>query len=98
MEPEIRLEDDEPTKSRAADFDKMAWFSENVLPHEPALRAWLHSHFPTLSENDDVVQESLVRLWQSQQSSQLTNAKSYLFKIARNITFDLFRRERATPV
>ena len=99
MEPEIRLEEDGSAESlAAADFDKVAWFSEKVLPHEPALRAWLRSHFPTLSENDDVVQESLVRLWQAQKPSRLTNAKSYLFKIARNVTFDLFRRERAAPM
>jgi RNA polymerase sigma factor (sigma-70 family) len=97
MKPsEIRVEAEPPPSP--TEFNRSVWFSENVLPHESALRAWLQSHFPTLAESDDVVQESFVRLWQAKKPDRLSNAKSYLFKIARNITFDLFRRERSNPI
>lgn len=87
-----------PPNHSSEDFKNTAWFSEEVLPHEPALRAWLRSHFPSLSESDDVVQESFARLLRAKERSTVTNAKSYLFTVARNITFDLFRRERLAPV
>lgn len=74
------------------------WFAEEILPHEPALRAWLRVRFPSLSESDDIVQESYFRLIRTQAHRKVANAKSYLFMIARNVAFDLFRRNRATPM
>ena len=74
------------------------WFNEEVLPHEPALRSWLRVRFPFLSESDDVVQESYVRIIRARQRREVTNTKSYLFMVARNVVVDLFRRNRATPL
>src|SRR5690606_33637740 len=70
------------------------WFAEAVQPHEPALRAFLHAHFPALKETDDLVQESYVRLLKAHDAHRITNAKSFLFTTARNLALDLFRRNQ----
>ncbi len=38
------------------------WFTEEVLPHEAALRAWLIARFGPDCEVDDLVQETFARL------------------------------------
>ncbi len=98
--PQLRLGAAPPVSSPEPgdDFRNSTWFSDEVLPHAPALRAWLKARFPSLSERDDVVQESLVRAFRSGDRHTVRDAKSYLFRIARNITVDLFRRERSTPL
>lgn len=77
--------------------DQARWFSEEVRPHEPALRAFLHARFPSLRETDDLVQESYVRVLRAQATSGITNVKSFLFSTARNLALDLFRREQVVP-
>ena len=64
--------------------DQARWFAENVLPHEPALRAWLHSRFPSQIDVDDVVQESFVRLLRVQETGPVANPRAFLFISARN--------------
>ena len=97
---DVRI-DQEPTTASAippGDNNQSIWFAEEVLPHEPALRAWLRSRFPALSDDDDIVQESYIRLIRTQGLNKVANAKSYLFTVARNLTLDLFRRNRAAPI
>lgn len=73
------------------------WFAEEVLPHEPALRAYLHARFPTLGDFDDIVQESYTRLLKAQATGGVRCSKAFLFTTARNAAFDLFRRRRSVP-
>jgi RNA polymerase sigma-70 factor (ECF subfamily) len=42
-------------------IDQAQWFSEQVQPHEPALRAYLSKRFPALPDHDDLVQETYIR-------------------------------------
>lgn len=70
------------------------WFAEKVQPHEPLLRAYLQKQFPTLSDVDDVVQESHLRLLKAREYSAIASVKSYLFMIARNVAIDLTRKSR----
>ena len=72
------------------------WFEQEVKPHEPALRAYLHRKYPGLSDVDDVVQESFVKVFKSWQKGTLTSAKGFLFAAASNLTVDLFRRRKFT--
>ena len=37
-------------------LEQTRWFSEQVQPHEPALRAYLSKRFPALPDHDDLVQ------------------------------------------
>ena len=73
------------------------WFTEEVQPHEPALRAYLQARFPTLAEHDDIVQETYSRLLRAQGNGGVRYPKAFLFTAARNVAFDLFRRRGAKP-
>jgi RNA polymerase sigma-70 factor (ECF subfamily) len=70
------------------------WFAEEVHPHEPALRAYLHHQFPTLRDIDDLVQEAYARLIRARQGGKFDRSRAYLFVTARNAALDLFRRNR----
>ncbi len=65
-----------------------------MQPHEPKLRAWLRARFPSLTDTDDLVQESYARLLRARQKGGLANPKSYLFTTALHAALDLFRRNQ----
>ena len=85
----------EPTRLPAPSLSR--WFTEEVQPHEPALRAYLQARFPTLGDHDDLVQETYTRLLRAQANGGVRYPKAFLFTAARNIAFDLFRRRGARP-
>jgi len=68
------------------------WFQDEVRPHEPALRAYLHGVFPSLPDIDDLVQESYARLLRAREAGKVRYVKAFLFAIARNAALDLCRR------
>ncbi len=74
--------------------DQARWFAEELQPHEPALRAYLHSRFPEVRDVDDLVQEAYARVLQVQRSQQIQSAKAYLFTTARNLALSVLRRPR----
>ena len=74
--------------------DQARWFAEEVQPHERELRAFLRRHFPTVQDIDDLVQEAYVRLLRARHTGTIAEPRAYLFTTARNIAFDLFRRQR----
>ena len=74
--------------------EQARWFQEEVQPHEQLLRAYLQKQFPALSDVDDVVQESHLRLLKARRLGRIDSAKSYLFAIARNVAIGIFRRRR----
>ena len=85
----------EPTRLPAPSLSR--WFTEEVQPHEPALRAYLQARFPTLGDQDDLVQETYTRLLRAQANGGVRYPKAFLFTAARNAAFDLFRRRGARP-
>ncbi len=46
------------------------WLTEEVQPHERALRGYLHSQFPSL-DADDVVQESYLKLLKAPETGHI---------------------------
>lgn len=83
------------------DSEQARWFAEHVLPHEAALRAWLHARFPSLGDVDDIVQESYQRLLRVQETGPVANPRAFLFVSARNFAFNQLRRlrrERRDPL
>lgn len=74
--------------------DQARWFSEQVQPHEPALRAYLSKRFPALPDHDDLVQETYIRTLRAHAGGRVTHARAFLFTAARNAAIDLFRRRR----
>lgn len=74
------------------------WFADEVHAHDAALKAYLRRSYPSLRDLDDVVQESYLRVWKARMARPIRFTKSYLFQIARNLSLDLARRHRATPI
>lgn len=78
--------------------DQTRWFTEKVQVHEASLRAWLRSRFPSLPDIDDVVQESLTRVWQARAAGPIVLVKPFLFATARNYALDYFRRQQVVSI
>lgn len=74
--------------------EQARWFAEKVQPHEPLLRAWLHSRFPALCDVDDIVQEAFLRICQTWERGELQSPKAFLFTTARNLALDRIRRQK----
>lgn len=78
--------------------DQARWFSEQVLPHDPQLKAYLRSSFPGVRDVDDVVQESYLRLWRWRAVQPIRSAKAFLFHVARNVALNRVARDRRSPI
>ncbi|HRE82675.1 MAG TPA: RNA polymerase sigma factor [Opitutaceae bacterium] len=74
------------------DSETNRWFTEEVLPLETILRAYLRRKFPTLTDVDDVVQESYLKIVKARLEGRLYSARGFLFTAARNVALDVFRR------
>lgn len=70
------------------------WFFEEVHAHESSLRAYLRRAFPWLREVDELVQDSLARLWRAGQDGKVDSGRAFLFATARHAALDLCRRNR----
>ena len=74
------------------------WFTDEIQPHEPHLRAYLRGRFPTLHDIDDLVQETYVRLFRAKNEGKQGLSRAYLFVVARNAALDVFRRKKAVAI
>lgn len=83
-----------PSPVKDQPLEQTDWFNEEIAPHDSALRAYLHSRFPSISDLDDIVQDSYVKLLQAQKRGRIAFAKAYLFTTARNAALAIFRRPR----
>ena len=75
-----------------------AWFDREVRPHERALRGYLRARFPALTDHDDIVQETYIRLLRARKCGQLRSPKALLFTVARNLVLDIFRHRQGAQV
>lgn len=74
--------------------DPMRWFHDEIQPHESSLRSYLRGLFPSLSDLDDLVQETYLRLIRAHEKGRISYAKAFLFTTARNAALDIFRRRK----
>jgi RNA polymerase sigma factor (sigma-70 family) len=82
--------------SESPDLD--AWYREHVLVHEPALRAYLRRVFPIVTDLDNVVQETLVRVLEARRTGPVDNVRPYLFTTGRNLALALMRRKEIISI
>lgn len=87
-----------PSTHQTHAIDDARWFAEEVQPYEAALRAYLHGRFPSLPDQDDIVQDTYARLLRARASGTIRHPKAFLFTTARNSALDFFRRKRAVPI
>lgn len=62
------------------------------------MRAYVRVRFPTLTDIDDLVQETFARILRAQQAGRVRSPKSLLFTTARNTALDQLRRERVARI
>ncbi|TDP72257.1 RNA polymerase sigma factor [Roseateles toxinivorans] len=74
------------------------WLAANILPHEPALRAWLRRKQDLPIEADDLVQEAYATLASLNTVDHIHNPKAYLFQTAHSIALQQLRRDRVVSI
>lgn len=74
--------------------DRSRWFAEEVQLHEGALRNYLRGRVPSASDVDDVIQESYLKILKAKPGKGIASIRAYLFTVARNTAFKLFRKEK----
>ena len=65
--------------------ERAMWLGRYILPHEPALRAWLSRRRIGDLEIDDIIQEAYARLITAADVAAVRNPKTYLFQVARSV-------------
>lgn len=80
------------TPEPAAVVDQNRWFTEEVQPHAPSLKAYLRGSFPTVRDVEDLVQESCLRIWKARATRPILSARAFLFGIGRRLAIDQIRR------
>jgi len=75
------------------------WVASYILPHEAEVRGWLRRRVRTLNAHDidDLLQEAYARLWTGAYS-HITNGRSYLFAVIRNLLLEQARHARIVPM
>lgn len=78
--------------------ERALWLARHVLPHEPALRAWLTRWRLQDLLVDDVVQEAYAVLAARASVDDIRNPRNYLFQTARSIILMHLRRSRVVSI
>ncbi len=78
--------------------ERTLWLMQNVLPHEPALRAWLRRKPVGNLEVDDVVQETYAILAGLESVHGIRNPKNYAFQTAYSVIISHLRRSRIVAI
>ncbi|MEO8301024.1 MAG: RNA polymerase sigma factor [Rhizomicrobium sp.] len=78
--------------------ERAIWLGRHVLPHEPALRAWLSRRRLVGLEVDDLIQETYSRLMTAESVQHVHDARSYTFQVAGSVAIDHLRRMKVVPI
>lgn len=70
----------------------------NVLPHEPALRAWLRRREVDGLETDDIVQETYAVLASLSSVDHIDSPRAYAFQTAQSLILRHLRRARVVRI
>lgn len=62
--------------------------------HQESLRAWLRGKFPAIEDPENIVQESIMRVWRVHSRDKVQSPKSLLFTTAQNLALDQLRRRQ----
>ncbi len=77
------------------EFSEQAqWYAEHIEPHEAQIRHWLKSRYGSQCDVDDVVQESLLKIFKAREKGQLKSPKAFFFAVARNAAVDSMRKAK----
>ena len=77
--------------------DSARWYADEVQVHREALRAWLRGKYPAITDPENIVQETMTRLWQAGNAGSVASPKALLFTVAQNLAIDQLRRQQIVP-
>lgn len=78
--------------------DIVDWIGREIIPHEPAVRAWLKRNAPRPIEAEDILQEAYCRLSNLQTLEPISNPRAYFFSVARNLLLNEIRHARVIHI
>ena len=74
-------------------------FIDEVQAHREALRGWLRVRFPSITDTDNLIQESMSRVWRAMATDNVASSpRALLFATAHNMAIDHVRRERIVRI
>lgn len=77
---------------------RIDWLAAHVLPHEPALRAWLAARTGSAADIDDIVQDVYAVLAGLESVAHIREPRAYLFTTAQSLVMQQLRRARVVPI
>jgi RNA polymerase sigma-70 factor (ECF subfamily) len=78
--------------------ERSRWLARNVLPHEPALRAWLRRREVDGLETDDIIQETYAVLAAAASVDHIASPRAYAFQTAHSLILRHLRRARVVRI
>lgn len=78
--------------------ERSRWLARNVLPHEPALRAWLRRREVDGLETDDIIQETYAVLAAMASVDHIDSPRAYAFQTAQSLILRHLRRARVVRI
>lgn len=78
--------------------ERALWLARQIMPHEPALRAWLRRRSTPFSDADDIIQEAYARLATLDSVDHILEPRAYLFRTANSIIAQEIRRARIVSI
>jgi len=80
------------------DRDRTSWLASHILPHEPALRAWLRRRRVDGLETDDIIQETYAVLAGLAAVEHIESPRAYAFQTAQSVILRHLRRARIVRI
>ena len=78
--------------------ERAIWLGRHVLPHEPALRAWLSRRRLGGLDVDDIIQEAYSRLMTAESVQHVHDVRNYTFQVAGSVVIDHMRRMKVVSL
>ncbi len=78
--------------------ERSSWLARHILPHEPALRAWLFRRRVNGLETDDIIQETYAVLAALPAVEHIASPRAYAFQTANSIILRHLRRAQIVRI
>jgi RNA polymerase sigma factor (sigma-70 family) len=74
------------------------WFVSEILPLRPALQRFLRLHWHDEADTSDLLQETLVRVYEAARDNRPRLPKPFVFMVARNLMIDKIRQKQVVSI
>lgn len=73
-------------------------FVDDVYTHRASLAGWLRARFPSIADTENLVHESISRVWRAVCERSVSSPRALLYATAHNLAVDHLRRERVARI